>query len=881
MLLSDGSSALAELGKLLGKPACSDLDVSEQGPEGDTRPVYDDPKKYSGVQLTSVDDRSIWKVRPQDGAARSNRPLRDDAAYRLPHRDLLKRPPAELTELIAAGEPQEVIDAYVRRSADLTMKGGITSGVIYPLAVCEIARDFRLRNIGGASAGAIAAAAAAAAERGRQSDPVDAKEPVPQAGDPTRGHVRRGFAGLADLVAFLTQIDDSDDARDQYRLAQLFRPTRKAASLFRLLVAFMRRRIGVIPVLLASAFGWMSKVATALLLAVACALAGAAARSGGWSGGRESLWSEPFAALAWVLAPIEGLIGIVGLGLTVVGLILLPAAAWNRRRPPVAELAEPVPRPQPTDGRRRIGVRAGILLLGVSLLAVAIGLFGVHWWVLLAVAAWLLLAQIIVTGISVVAFALRAKGSAFGLIAGASSSRRRSFWDRAAGVPKDRVLRSLMDWLSQSYSELAGIPGQVLRFGHLWAADYQPDENLASDRKAYVEPGSRLVNLELITTELVHGQSYKLPLLAREDFKHAYGFDLYIRMSDLEGDGDPLLPGDVINVFRNGKRPDNKVHDVATNEEIDDLRLLPEPADLPVIFAVRLSLSFPALFRAVRLYRVLDEPLQVRDDLGGQISVDGKPRTYPQSTEDVLWAEELWFSDGGITSNFPAHLFDSLLPRWPTFGINLDSYPAGFAHQDVWLPLDWQTRVAFGPPVRRGLVGFLLAIVNTARTWRDNAQMVMPSYRGRIASVRQRSSEGGSNLFMKRETIAELAVRGSFAGMRLRRRFRDDAMWDRHLWLRFRGAMHNLHETGARVNGAAAVGLYGRLRTPDAAAVFDQLPASAKADPDLPGENAWFKPDADYFASTGELLGALPGVAPNPKDVIPVPKPELRQVPFV
>lgn len=51
---------------------------------------------------------------------------------------------------------------------DLVMKGGITSGVVYPLAIVEIAKAFRLRSIGGTSAGAIAAATAAAAELGRQ-----------------------------------------------------------------------------------------------------------------------------------------------------------------------------------------------------------------------------------------------------------------------------------------------------------------------------------------------------------------------------------------------------------------------------------------------------------------------------------------------------------------------------------------------------------------------------------------------------------------------------------------------------------------------------------------------------------------------------------------
>jgi len=62
---------------------------------------------------------------------------------------------------------------------DVIMKGGITSGVIYPLAVCELAKVYRLRSVGGASAGAIAAAAAAAAEFGRASGGFELLERVP------------------------------------------------------------------------------------------------------------------------------------------------------------------------------------------------------------------------------------------------------------------------------------------------------------------------------------------------------------------------------------------------------------------------------------------------------------------------------------------------------------------------------------------------------------------------------------------------------------------------------------------------------------------------------------------------------------------------------
>ncbi|MBK7190665.1 MAG: patatin-like phospholipase family protein [bacterium] len=51
---------------------------------------------------------------------------------------------------------------------DIIMKGGITSGVVYPHAVLELSRKHRFKSIGGTSAGAIAASLTAAAEYNRE-----------------------------------------------------------------------------------------------------------------------------------------------------------------------------------------------------------------------------------------------------------------------------------------------------------------------------------------------------------------------------------------------------------------------------------------------------------------------------------------------------------------------------------------------------------------------------------------------------------------------------------------------------------------------------------------------------------------------------------------
>jgi predicted acylesterase/phospholipase RssA len=54
------------------------------------------------------------------------------------------------------------------KACDIVMEGGAASGIIYPRAICELARRYRFQRIGGTSAGAVAAAAAAAAEYGRR-----------------------------------------------------------------------------------------------------------------------------------------------------------------------------------------------------------------------------------------------------------------------------------------------------------------------------------------------------------------------------------------------------------------------------------------------------------------------------------------------------------------------------------------------------------------------------------------------------------------------------------------------------------------------------------------------------------------------------------------
>jgi hypothetical protein len=184
-------------------------------------------------------------------------------------------------------------------------------------------------------------------------------------------------------------------------------------------------------------------------------------------------------------------------------------------------------------------------------------------------------------------------------------------------------------------------------------------------------------------------------------------------------------------------------------------------------------------------------------------------------------------------------------------------------------------------------LGFLMSIVDTARGWSDNAQTRMPGYRDRIAWVRQRSDEGGANLFMPNGVVAALALRGALSGARLRRRFSADSLWRRHQWLRQRTAMGNLEDLRDALAMSARDPHY-RDFAAEGAARLDALVASlTRYDPDppavLPDEpDPWFRPaDPVYWNGLTAALAALgsadgwPTLAQGP----PQPAPKLRQTP--
>jgi predicted acylesterase/phospholipase RssA len=863
MSMHYGKAAKEELSRRLGPPPGPDGSYPVSGA---TVPPLTTVTLPSGFATQHVPN-SIWTD------AEPVPVLRDQAAYQLGEIDLIHKSPFDL---LSGQLTADELNSYRRRSADVTMRGGTTSGVVYPLAICEIARSFRLRNVGGASAGAIAASFAAAAEVGRMAtDEAGTPKPAAPTDEQLRsGHVRSGFPGVADGVAWLAQIDESGP--EQYRVARLFLPAARARPLFRLAVAAMRGRHWAYPMLAVGAFGWLSKVLVWLALAAAV---WAVAQAGTGSDNLSGHLLDGLAAVA----------GLAGLSLTIIGLLLLLSPLFSRKRHRPVELSEPVG--GPVLPRSRGWTSALLVLTGAVLLVLALWPLGLHWPTLLVVWCLLLLALLIIFAVSVGRLLQSAKQSGFGLLPGSTPPpRTASLWDRVAGMPTQASDRPLVPWLSQTMSELAGLgPDQVLRFGHLWyGRDYRPGSPPPDVRQVADDPTRRRVNLELMASELVEGHAYRFPLSRGELLTRQEGGVLYFRVEDLGGRGQEIMPPDVIAAMTTGEPI--VARDLDTGADLT-LYPLPEPWDLPVVFAVRLSMALPALFHAVPLYRQI-HPILVRDDLGRVVTRDGQPLYYPPQDPAARWVQQLWFSDGGITSNFPIHFFDSPLPLWPTFGINLGDHPPGFAHQDVWLPQDWQGGAPLAPPMSPGFGGFYGAVVDTARAWRDNTQTRMPGYRGRVAWVRQRSNEGGTNLFMTSETIAGLALRGAFAGARLRQRFITDPYWRRHQWLRLRTTMDDLEGLRNAVEVALGDRSYAELAGVDTGPVtlneiINQFTlGDPDTTPDGTGIDLWYEPpqpDQAFWTGLSTFLVTLAGLHPAPslRNGPPQPAPDLRQVPPV
>lgn len=392
--------------------------------------------------------------------------------------------------------------------------------------------------------------------------------------------------------------------------------------------------------------------------------------------------------------------------------------------------------------------------------------------ILAALAAWLLLSALGLPLWCAVRLVLVLGGRAgdFGWCHGHDAEAARRFARLLAGGTTPTTLSAaqtppLTDWLDACIAQAAGRPReQPLTFGELW--------NAASPPWHPLERGELSIDFRMVTTCLTLGRPVELPFApdalpalyadpsTDEDECGQRRPPLYFRSAEMRR----FFPAHVVDHLERWGAP-HAVHRA--------YHRLPAAHALPLVVAARLSMAFPVLFSALPLHA---------PDLHGHM-------------------QPVWFSDGGLTSNFPVHLFDSPLPRWPTFAIDLlgtdpqlpDAQPFLESTRPAGTVNPWN-RFASGGALAK-LLGFGLAIVDTMRTWQDTSLGTLPGNLTRTVGIRLPESEGGLNLTMPHRKIADLLKRGDEAGELLVTEFAagpDAPAWREHRWVRYRATMGSI-----------------------------------------------------------------------------------------
>jgi predicted acylesterase/phospholipase RssA len=350
----------------------------------------------------------------------------------------------------------------------------------------------------------------------------------------------------------------------------------------------------------------------------------------------------------------------------------------------------------------------------------------------------------------------------------------------------------LTPWMHRVIQSAAGRrpDEQPLTFGDLWGASPSPAP--ATIGIDLIAP--RAIELAMIASDISRNRTVQIPFLETPS-------PIYIETAVL----DRYFPASIVEWMKDQAGEHDK-----RIEPREGVIRLPKPQDIPVVFGARLSLSFPVLLSALPL---------MTPDFGKGKNASG-----------YIPLRRVWFSDGGLTSNFPIHFFDSPIPSRPTFCLNLVDFDAeapnveadDYTNQEdaasaserevyakkpiaqpraaartaasrpqvtlsgdpepgdpVWGFVSMAKSNRFSPAAftafdtapGAGLGSFFQTLLNTARFWSDNQMLIAPGVRDRVVNIALREDEGGLNLDMSPAVIADLDQRGRAAGLLISARF--------------------------------------------------------------------------------------------------------------
>ncbi len=401
---------------------------------------------------------------------------------------------------------------------------------------------------------------------------------------------------------------------------------------------------------------------------------------------------------------------------------------------------------------------------------------------------------------------------------------------------EDSPHQGFTEWLYQGIQDMAGAAyANPLTFEDLWRAPCGPKD-------AAGQASERSIDLFTVSTCLSQGRAYKLPSLdptARlffrlSEFKKLFPNEVveHLRRVSLQVDvtKEPILQrykdqilqrycdreaywqrsthkytsAELARLAAKLETNRNAVIDQLLQQEDDrhpdpDIRELPA-AQLPIVVAARMSLSVPILFQAVPL-------------LGFDLQVEA---------EDMK-LQRLWFTDGGVVSNFPIHMLDKALPRWPTFGVTVEEEgrlrSSSTRLMKSFVPyfsdMDESDRMVFGgqfwrdfnetrqAPRWKGVSQFLAGVLKIALDGEDQSHLRMPHVRNRVLRLYTNRAIGNAfNIKVNAEKIQEVNDRSIEGGKNLVMAYLSEikndkmppSLWTDHRWVRLQMLIENLRE---------------------------------------------------------------------------------------
>ncbi|MDB5581499.1 MAG: RpoH suppressor [Bradyrhizobium sp.] len=523
--------------------------------------------------------------------------------------------------------------------------------------------------------------------------------------------------------------------------------------------------------------------------------------------------------------------------------------------------------------RKASALLSGIFAVApVECVAIAVALEALGYWAARGAGLWAAaVPAMICTLIGGAVFAgLRtarvARGNFLGLVSGMGPARR---W---FGRWRPERKPALTEWLHVVLQQLAGkkLADQLI-FSDLWNAVRYEGEPATE----------KALTLQMITTGVSHHEPRTLPFMDSTFWFLREEFDL-------------LFPKTVVDWM------------VATMDEKVTVGgkiyyRLPTRGDLPVLVAMRMSLSFPMLISAVPLH---EPAMRGPAPVAAAQQPGAVARRVIDSTDELASAgvnpariitafRVCWFSDGGISSNFPIHLFDAPLPLWPTFAVNLvyadtdDNDPVAPAASDgatqdpieaaIFLPTRnnerWQrTYQSIEKPLAAAEIGaFLFGIIGTMQNWRDLLQARAPGYRDRIVSISLDGKEGGMNLNMPQPVLTAISKKRTAAGNRLK-----TFSFDNHHWIRWRNLASAMQRQAIAVAGSDAC----KPKIP----AYEDAYATARTGKPLPPSYPFKSKEKEQGAE--QLLARLiedgttwENLGPDLSENAPKPLPQMQIVP--